>query len=96
MLEENEIDYRYRECRESPLTRQELVLLLKRLEMTAKELLRSKEAQKLKLDPEIEQEALLDQMALHPTLVQRPIAIKGERAIIARPADRLLEFLELH
>lgn len=94
MLEENKINYRYREYRESPFTRQELAAILRKLGLSAKEILRSKEAEKLQLDPTLDEQALLDQMAQHPTLVQRPIAIDGERAIIARPADRLLEFLD--
>lgn len=37
---------------------------------------------------------LLDAMALHPILIQRPIVIHGDRAVIARPADRVLELLD--
>ena len=32
-------------------------------------------------------------MVAHPDLIQRPIVEKGERAILARPADRLREIL---
>lgn len=37
---------------------------------------------------------LIAHMAQHPTLLQRPIGIVGERAIIGRPPERLLELLE--
>ena len=37
---------------------------------------------------------LLDAMVAHPILIQRPIVIRGDRAIIARPPDRLLAFLD--
>lgn len=37
---------------------------------------------------------LLDAMATHPVLIQRPIVIRGDRAVIARPPDRLLELLD--
>jgi len=37
---------------------------------------------------------LLDAMAAHPVLIQRPIVIRGDRAIVARPAERVLELLD--
>lgn len=36
---------------------------------------------------------LLDAMVEHPILIERPIVIRGERAIIARPPEKLLELL---
>ncbi len=30
-------------------------------------------------------------LVAHPKLMQRPIAVKGDRALIARPLDRVLE-----
>ncbi len=37
---------------------------------------------------------LLDAMTEHPILIQRPIVIKGDRAVIARPPERILELLD--
>jgi arsenate reductase (glutaredoxin) len=37
---------------------------------------------------------LLDAMAAHPILIQRPIVIVGDRAVVARPAERLLELFD--
>ena len=39
-------------------------------------------------------EELLDAMAAHPVLIQRPIVIRGDRAVVARPPERLLELLD--
>jgi arsenate reductase len=36
---------------------------------------------------------LLAAITAHPILLERPIVVVGERAVIARPADRLLEIL---
>ena len=36
---------------------------------------------------------LLDAMAAHPELVERPIAIRGDRAVLGRPPERVLALL---
>jgi arsenate reductase (glutaredoxin) len=38
-------------------------------------------------------EAVVDLLVEHPELLQRPILVKGERAIIGRPKDRVVDFL---
>ncbi len=39
-------------------------------------------------------DALLQAIAKHPILLERPIVVRGDRAVIARPPDRLLELLD--
>jgi arsenate reductase len=36
---------------------------------------------------------LIALMAEHPQLVQRPIVVRGDRAVLARPVERVLELL---
>jgi arsenate reductase len=38
-------------------------------------------------------DALLEAIARHPILLERPIFVVGERAVIARPPERVLELL---
>jgi arsenate reductase (glutaredoxin) len=38
-------------------------------------------------------DTLLDALAAHPQLIERPIVIAGDRAVVARPPERLLELL---
>ncbi len=42
----------------------------------------------------VTREAVVELLIQHPVLMQRPIIIKGERAIIARPSEKVLEILE--
>lgn len=37
---------------------------------------------------------LLDAIAAHPVLLERPIVVRGDRAVIARPPERALELLD--
>lgn len=37
---------------------------------------------------------LLDAMVAHPILIQRPIVILGDRAVVARPPERVLGLLD--
>ncbi len=41
-----------------------------------------------------DRDTLLDALASHPILIERPIAIRGDRAVVARPPERILELLD--
>lgn len=69
--------------------------ILKMLGITPRELMRTKEDiyKELNLKDENSDEALISAMAKHPKLIERPIIIKGDKAIIGRPAEKIAEFL---
>jgi arsenate reductase len=39
-------------------------------------------------------DALLEALAAHPVLIERPIVIRGHRAVVARPPEKVLELLD--
>jgi len=74
----------------------ELKELLKKMGISARELLPTKEAiyKRLKLaEKELGDDELIAFMVQSPDLIQRPIVEKGDRAILARPAARIREIL---
>jgi len=70
--------------------------LLKMLGVTARELMRTKEDiyNELKLKDEHNEVKLIEAMALHPKLIERPILIKNAKAIIGRPTSVIVDFLQ--
>lgn len=46
------------------------------------------------LDERVSDDELIAAMAEHPRLLQRPIAVRGDRALLARPVERVLELLD--
>ena len=75
----------------------ELAELSEKLGMSVREMLRTGEdaykEHNLK-DETLSDEALLDAMAAFPKLIQRPIVVKGERAVMGRPPENVLELIE--
>ena len=70
--------------------------LLRRLGLPARALMRTGEPEYAGLgldDPSLSEEALLAAMHEHPRLIERPIFIHGDRAVIGRPPERVLELL---
>lgn len=79
---------------DAPPAPQELRSLLKKLGIPARELVRTKAKEYLELglqDAAVSEDVLIAAMCAHPSLIQRPIVIEGNKAIIGRPAERVLE-----
>ena len=81
---------------EQPFTKNRLKALLKKAGLTAREVVRTKEDlyKSLKLsDATLAEDQVLDQMLLHPDLIQRPLVEKGDKALLARPAETITKLL---
>lgn len=60
-----------------------------------RKMMRRKEAVYSELDLDnADRETLLTAITKHPILLERPILVRGNRAVIARPAERALELLD--
>ncbi|MFT7618178.1 MAG: arsenate reductase [Planctomycetota bacterium] len=93
MLNEREIEFRYREYQEEVLDVRELNDVFRKLAMTPEQLLRGGDAQRLGLSGNESADELIELMTKHPKLLQRPILMSDEKAVLGRPIENLLEML---
>lgn len=95
-LREAGVDFEAVDYYTDPIPKAKLKELLRKMGLSPRELLRTKEEAYRKLrigERELTDDQIVDLMVKHPDLIQRPIVEKGSRAILARPAERLREIL---
>ena len=81
---------------ETPLDAPRLQELLGKLGIGARQLLRTGEDDYTNLslaDTSLTQEQLIAAIAAHPKLMERPILVVGDKAVIGRPPEKILEIL---
>ncbi len=81
---------------ETPLTEADLRSLLKKLGLSAREILRKDEpvAKELGIGKkDLSDEELIAVMAKHPDLIQRPIVVCGDQAVLGRPPENVEKLL---
>lgn len=77
---------------ETPPTKAELKTLLKQLGISARELLRKGEDAYKELnlkDTTLSDSALIDAMVAHPKLIERPIVVSADKAVLGRPPENV-------
>lgn len=97
LLEERGIEAEVVKYLDEVPSKDELKEVLQMLGMTsARELMRTKEAvyKELNLKEETSEEALLEAMLENPKLIERPIVIKGNKAALGRPIEKVIELLK--
>ena len=80
----------------NPPSFESLKELIKKLGLATREVLRKKEdpyQQNNLDDPALTDDELLKIMTKHPILIERPIVVRGEKAIIGRPPKKVMELL---
>lgn len=73
----------------------ELTLTRDTLGLRAIEMMRTGETlfKELEISKTAPDEALLNMMAAHPILIERPVVFANDQAVIARPPERVFEIL---
>ncbi len=95
ILDEHHVEAQVVRYLDVPPTQQELKRLMALLGIDdPRQMMRTGEAlyAELRLQDATRDE-LLDAIVAHPILLERPIFVCGDRAVIARPPERLLELL---
>jgi arsenate reductase len=97
LLEEHGVDAERVNYHVTGLTEDEIRELLRKADMRPRELLRTREPAYSDLalgERDLSDDELIGLMAKHPELVQRPVVVRGDRAVLARPVERVLELLD--
>lgn len=96
LLTERGVDFESVQYHVTGLSEPQLRALLEKLDVGPREILRTREPLVKDLgldDPTVSDDELIAKMVENPVLVQRPIVVRGERAVLARPVERVLELL---
>ena len=95
LLEEKGIDLEVVEYLKTPLSAEELSSLLKKLNLKAEDLLRKQEAvyKENYKGKSLSEEEWISAMLENPKLIERPIVVNGNKAVVARPAEKVDEVL---
>ncbi len=95
LLEENGAEIEVFKYLNETITKEDIKHLLTLIGAKPKDIMRTKEAiyKELELKDVEDEEKLIEAMVEHPKLIERPIVIKDNKAIIGRPPSKVLEIL---
>tara|TARA_B110000858_G_scaffold197668_1_gene260180 strand:+ start:5991 stop:6293 length:303 start_codon:yes stop_codon:yes gene_type:complete len=96
LLEENDVNPEIIYYLQTPPSIDDLRSLLDKLGLQLHDIIRRSEDDfdELGLDDEtLSEEIVIDLLQKHPQLLQRPIVVKDNKAIIARPPEKVLELI---
>ena len=98
ILEQSGLDFKVIEYLKNPPSVYALERLCKKLKLNPWNIVRRKEALFKSLHPSLDgapKNKWMITLLSNPSLIERPIVVDGDRAIIARPPDKLYQFLKL-
>lgn len=97
LLRDNAVEPKIIEYLKEPITKPQLKDLLKKLGLEPRKLLRhsEKEFKDLQLsNKSLSDDTFIDLMIKHPKLIERPIIVRGDDAVIGRPADKIFNLMK--
>ena len=96
LLEEKGIEFETIEYLKTPLSTSEIAELLQKLNMSAKDLIRKGESifKEFYKGKELSESQWISAMVKHPILIERPIIVKGDNAVIGRPIENVVDLLK--
>ena len=96
LIQEQGIDHKVIEYLKTPFSVEEFKKLLVKLNLKPEQLLRKDEKlykEKLK-QLNLSDEEWINIMLKNPELIERPIIVKGNKAVVGRPVERVIELLK--
>ena len=96
ILNDSNVEYEIVDYLNNPPSVDELQSLAKKMGIKARDFTRTKEVifKELNLQPHLDDEHFMFQkMSENPKLIERPIVVKGERAVLGRPPEKVADLL---
>ena len=96
ILNDSNVEYEIVDYLNNPPSVDELQSLAKKMGVKARDFTRTKETvfKELNLQPHLDDENFMFQkMSENPKLIERPIVVKGERAVLGRPPKKVEDLL---
>jgi arsenate reductase (glutaredoxin) len=97
LLEERGVDFDRVDYHVEPLSEDQIRELVRKTGRPARELFRAREPVFGELalgDREVGDDEAIALMSQHAELMQRPVVVRGDRAVLARPVERVSELLD--
>ena len=98
ILNDLSVDYEIIDYLNMPPSAVELQSLANKMGVNARDFIRTKEAvfKELNLQPHLDDNAFMFQkMSENPKLIERPIVVKGDKAVLGRPPEKIEDLLYL-
>ncbi len=95
LLEENGVEVEIFKYLDEKVTKEDIKNILKLIGAKPRDIMRTKEAvyKELGLKDVDDDEKLIEAMVEHPKLIERPIVIKDNKAVIGRPPSKVLDIV---